>query len=251
MVEDVPPESTSKPVAEVTPETTPAPVPTGWLMPKKQNVVADSFTFLGWSRDGRRYAFQNYVRAQGASCSARYEVFVVDAATDSLPAGGKLDVRHESPEGGPDGCSPPTLEPALEEGRSRMLEAHGVEVGNLVPPTYVTHNQEAGLFMAAYEGGKLPFTFVVRHPTPDPYSEDAKKGAGYVLTLHPEGGSPRVIEPGTHRREYVLSYSVLDAPFFVSPDGAHAALIVRRSHTAFEGTRTSYMSNGFSLKGPR
>ncbi len=225
----------------------PTPAPTGWVLPKTPNVMADSFTFLGWSDDGRRYAFQNYVEAQGATCSARYEVFVVDASTDSMPEGGKLEVRHESPEGGPGGCSPTTLEPSLETGRAALLKAHGVQLGHLVNPTYVTQNRDAGLFVASYEGGHVPFTFLVRYPSNEPYSEEAKKGAGYVLTLHPEGGSPRVIEPGTRRREYVLSYSVLDAPFFVSPDGGHAALIVRRAHTAFEGTRTSYMSNGFAL----
>ena len=36
-------------------------------------------------------------------------------------------------------------------------------------------------------------------------------------------------------------------PFFASPDGSHGALIVRRLETAFEGTRISYMSNGFPL----
>ncbi len=216
------------------------------MLPREKGAMVDIFTFLGWSADNQRYAFQLYVAAQGAPCSARYEVFVVDATTDSLAEGGSLEIKHDRPEGGPDGCVPKELEPALEEGRTRLLETHGVVVGNHVEPKRVTRNEE-GLFVAPWEGGTITFTFIVRHATDDIYGDDAKKGAGYVLTLH-GGEKPVTVESGARRRSYVVNYSVLDAPFFVSPDGSHAAIIIRRAHSAFEGTRTSYMSNGIVLE---
>ncbi len=236
-----------KPAAE-TPAVEPPAVESAaepWVLPREEGAMVDTFTFLGWSADNQRYAYQLYVAAQGASCSARYEVFVVDAATDSLAEAGKLEFKHESPEGGPDGCVPKKLEPDLEEGRARLLKTHGIVVGNHVDPKRVTRNEE-GLFVAPWDGGALTFTLIVRHATDDRYGEDAAKGAGYVLTLH-GGKEPVIIESGERRRSYVVNYSVLDAPFFVSPDGSHAALIIRRAHSAFEGTRTSYMSNGIAL----
>ncbi|MCO4772309.1 MAG: hypothetical protein KDA24_19905 [Deltaproteobacteria bacterium] len=236
-------DAASEPATEEAPPVT-APV---WSLPREAGTMADTFTFLGWSTDNRRYAFQLNIEAQGASCSAKHEVFVVDAATDSFPEGGKLLVAHESPEGGPDGCVPKTLEPQLEEGRARMLEAHGITLGNHVGPSLITRRED-GLFEAKHSGGSVAFTFIVRHPvTDDIYGEAGAKGAGYVLTLHSDGDTPKVVEDGKRRRPYVLNYSVLGAPFFVSPDGKHAALIVRRSLAAFEGTRTSYMSNGLAL----
>ena len=240
-------DTTPEPPVESTPTEPETPAPQPWVLPREEGSMVDVFTFLGWSGDGKRYAFQNAIEGQGASCSQRYEVFVVDAATDSFPEGGKLVVKHDHPEGGPEGCSPPTLEPLLESRRAELLQSYGIQVGNLVPPKRIQLD-ETGLFLAPWDRGVQRFTFIVRNAvTDDPYGEAAKKGASYVLTLHPEGADPRVIEPGVRRRAWVLDYSVDSAPFFASPDGSHGAIIVRRTETAFEGTRTSYMSNGFPL----
>jgi len=234
------------PSPEITPEPTPAPPPP-WVM-KEPGPMVDEFTFLGWSSDGRRYAFQNAIAAQGASCSQRYEVFVVDAATDSYPEGGTLEVKHESPEGGRTGCMPPDLAPLLEEGRGRLLEAHGIVMGSHTEPQRVSR-LDSGMFGAHWGDSVLPFTFIERYAVSgDPYGDEAKAGSSYVLTLHPPGGEPRLIEAGKRRRSYVVGYSVLGAPLFVNPAGTYGALIVRKVHAAFEGTRTSYMSNGFALQ---
>ena len=251
---EVTPEPTPEPEATPEPETTPEPEPTPEATPeptrepwvKTMDMGDDTFTFFGWSADGRRYAFQNFVEARGASCSARYEVYVVDAATDSFPDGGTLQVAHESPEGGPEGCTPPELEPLLEEQRDALFRAQGIVIGNFSDPGIV-RKQEGGLYSAPVGDGSLDFTFVVRHPVSDPYGPEAEKGASYVLTLHPEGEKPRVVESGARRRAWVVTYEVADSPVFVSPDGSLAALFVQREHTAFEGIRTSWMSNGITL----
>lgn len=239
------PEATPEPTPEATPEPTPEPAGDPWVLTEPGPIV-DELQFLGWSADGRRYAYQLAIAAQGAECSARYELFVVDAATDSFVEGGKVEIKHDSPEGGPDGCSPASLEPGLAAAKDSLLPANGIRVGHWTQPSRLTL-REQGLWVAKVGDREVRFTFIVRHGVHgDPYGEGAKTGAAYVLTLH-SGAEPRVIEAGQRRRPWVLDYSIDNAPVFLSPDGVHAAVFVRRSHTAFEGVRTSWMTNGLRL----
>ena len=47
--------------------------------------LTDGFTFWGWSTDGARFAFETYMPGEGAvECDMRYDVFVVDSATDEF-----------------------------------------------------------------------------------------------------------------------------------------------------------------------
>ena len=211
--------------------------------PRKGHAYVDALTFHGWSADGVRYAFEVSEESQATECGAKHHLFVVDASKDAYAPGGTATIAHDSPEGGPNGCSPRDLAPILAAKRAELLSAHGIEVGRIVAPQSLAPLGGSGLFTA----GDLRFAFAVKHAAGDDiYGEAAAKGAAYTLTLDPEGAA-RVLEPGTRRRPYVLHYALTGNPVFVSPDGAHAAIVVSRVHTAFEGTRLSWMTNGFAL----
>lgn len=236
------------PAPEATPEATPAPVATvgkPWVLSRDRGPhgYVDTFTFYGWSEDGLRYAFEVFEETQGADCGAKHHLFVVDASKDAYAPGGTAVIKHDSPEGGPDGCSPKSLEPLAEAARRTLLGKHGIRAGHLTEPRTVAALGGSGLLGA----GDLRFAFGVEHDAGDDiYGEAARTGAAYSLVLDPEGTS-RTIEPGTRRRPYVLRYALAGNPVFVSPDGRHAAVVISRIHTAFEGSRLSWMTNGFAL----
>ncbi len=199
----------------------------------------DRFTFWGWSSDGARFAFETYMPGEGGvSCDMVHDVFVVDARTDDFAAEGRLSVGYDWPEGGPNGCQPPDLKGRVAVERPGFLAGHGITVGRLLAPEAMEAADQG--FVASGES----FTFEVLHGTDDAYGEAAAQGAAYRL-VRTTGGLDQVLEPGTRRRSYVLDYA--PAWLFRSPDGVHAAVVVKREHSAFEGTRWSYMANGFAL----
>jgi hypothetical protein len=229
---------------------TPAPAPVAVLgqpwkrtEPIKGHQYVDDFTFLGWSADSARYAFEVSEETQGADCGASHSLYVVEAARDAYAPDGTAVIKHDSPEGGPNGCSPKDLGPILTNKRTELLARHGIEPGHLTAPLTLKTLGGSGLVVA----GDLRFSFEVLHAAgQDVYGEAAQKGAAYKLVLSPEGEA-RTLEPGTRRRAYVLHYALTGNPLFVSPDGRQAAIVVSRVHTAFEGSRLSWMTNGFTL----
>ncbi len=211
--------------------------------PVKGHQYVDDFTFLGWSADSALYAFEVSEETQGADCGAKHNLFVVDAAKDAYAPGGTAVIKHDSPEGGPDGCSPKDLGPILISKRAELLARHGIEPGHLTSPRTLKPLGGSGLLVA----GDLRFSFEVLHAAgQDIYGEAAQKGAAYKLVLNPDR-EPRTLEPGKRRRPYVLHYALTGNPLFVSPNGRNAAIVVSRVHTAFEGSRLSWMTNGFTL----
>ena len=207
--------------------------------------MADRFTFWGWSADGATYAFETYRPGEGAvECDMKYELFVVDAETDAYADGGKLVVAHESPEPGPSGvCVPADLEPVVEEQRAALLEAHGIVVGNLHPAIEVKDRGGKYSFETP-TGEAVPLVFRLLHEPPESMGTEAEQGAAYYLALNPEGGK-LVVENGRTRRPYVLNYK--PKLVFFSPGSRHAAIVVGRTHTAYEGTRDGWMTNGVAL----
>lgn len=206
---------------------------------------ADRFTFWGWSADGRYYAYETYKPGEGAvECDMRYELFVVDADNDAFVPEGEVAVTHESPEPDASGrCRPVDLLPVIEAKRTALLEKHGIVSGNLSPAVPI-EGAPGRTTLATPRGGKVPLVFRVLNAPAEPLGPEAEQGAAFYLALKHEGGS-WVIEPGRRRRPYVLGYE----PRFVlfSPDGRHAAFVVARTHTAFEGTRTGWMTSGVAL----
>lgn len=201
--------------------------------------IPDALTFFGWSPDGKRYALQIDIPAEGADCSDAYRVHVVDAATDRFVDGGDIEVKRDQPEGGDDGCVPPDLGAVAEARRTPLLAASGVAVGHLLPPTKPTKTAD-GWRITWSNGATSKIEFEVKHAVQDPYGPEADKGAAYRLVI--DGVT---IEPGTRRRPGVIRYALDEARVFESPDGRHAAIVIERYERAFEGARRSWMSNGF------
>jgi len=248
------PEATPEPepvTEEVTPEPDDGgdvPVLTGepHVIPANPRMpgMNDQFTFWGWSRDGLRYALETYNPGEGAvDCDMAYDLYVIDAETDQYAQGGHLTVAHDSPEGGANGCTPADLGPIIEAKRTEAFEKHGIVIGNLSPAVTIRHGA-GDKYRIAFPGGEETVAFRVLHGTDDIYSDLAKAGAAYYMAVK-GSASTWVIEPGRKRRPYVTDYQPV--LLFVSPDGRHAAFIVKRSHTAFEGNRWSFMSNGLAL----
>ena len=236
------PQAASTPAPAAVPATLGQP----WVMQRDRgaHLYLDGFSFLGWSADGARYAFAVSEETQGADCGAKHSLFVVNASADAFAPKGTAVIKHDSPEGGPDGCSPRDLAPLVTAARAELLGRHGIEEGFLVAPVLVSPKGQSGLLAA----GSLVFAFAVQHDAGDDlYGEAAQAGAAYTLTLAPGEPGVRNIEPGTRRRPYVLRYVLDGNPVFVSPDGAHAAVVIGRVHTAHEGSRLSWMTNGLAL----
>jgi hypothetical protein len=96
-----------------------------------------------------------------------------------------------------------------------------------------------------FPGGEEKVTFRVLHGSPDdPHGPQAEAGAAYYLAVK-GSTSTWVVEPGRTRRPWVLTYR--PQYLFISPDGVHAAFVIQREHTAYEGTRVSWMTNGLGL----
>lgn len=233
--------------APAPPPTTTAAVKSGapWTLDRSRSTppnIPDALTFFGWSADGRRYAFQIDVEAEGADCSDEHHLYVVDAVTDRFVD--QITAKREQPEGGADGCVPPDLNAVLDEQRPAVLERHGVVVGNFVPPVRPTKRADDWSVRWA-DGATSTIGFEVRHTTDDPYGPEAERGAAYRLTV-----DGRVVEPGTRRRAGVLRYGLDDGFVFEAPAGAFAAIFVQRFVRAFEGARPSWMSNGLAIANP-
>lgn len=264
--EPMPDDASTEPTAEPTPEASPAPdepvtdeavqEPTGepvpvvtgepYVIPANPRMpgMNDAFTFWGWSTNGVLYAFETYDPGEGAAdCDMQYDVYVVDAETDKYADGGHVVVAHDSPEAGPGGCTPADLAPLIEAARTELFEKHGIVVGNANPPVEIKHGA-GDKYRVAFASGEQTVAFRVLHGTDDIYSEAAAAGAAYYMAVK-GSTSTWIIEPGRRRRPNVVGYR--PELLFVSPDGIHAAFVVARSSTGFEGNHWSYMTNGLGL----
>lgn len=198
--------------------------------------MRDRFTFWGWSADSTRYAYETYMPGEGGvGCDMVHDVWVVDARTDDFAPEGHLQVAYDWPEGGPEGCTPASLPTRVAVERPAFLARHDIAVGRVVPPDAFAAGDDD-----TWSAGIYGFTFRVLYGTDDAYGDAAQAGAAYVLSL-----ADRVLEPGERRRSYVLDYR--PALLFRSPDGLYAAAMVQREHSAYEGTRWGWMSNGFAF----
>lgn len=202
--------------------------------------IPDLLRFHGWSKDGRRFAFEVWREGQGTRCSARAWLRVVDAAEDRFLA--RIDVTHPQTEG--DHCRRSELEAQLAFERPRLLAEHGIALAPS-PPRSPKRTRD-GLYVVAGPRGPLRFELEERFTTDDIYSPEAEKGAAFRLTLHTDEGS-RVVEAGTRRRRGVVGYRLDPSYLFVGPDGTHATLLLVRMDRAFEGAQWSWMASAFPM----
>jgi len=77
---------------------------------------------------------------------------------------------------------------------------------------------------------------------------EAVDGAAYELGLTLPTKPEQIIEPGRRRRPWSLSYNLEEGMVFLGPKGEHAALIVQQRETMPEGVRTTWTSNGVTLR---
>lgn len=202
----------------------------------------DALTFWGWSRDGRYFAFETaYAGPGAAACEGQIDLFVVDADTDTIARDGHLEVHHADPDGEP--CDPPDLQATMDAARPALLRRYGVEPGHLrapIEPRPAAASDGKRYTLALPSGRVVEATLSVRHGGRDVAHEG---GASFTLELAAAGGPPLLVEPGQRRRPFVWDYAL--GPLFVSPDGGHAALLVRTTRLSFEGDRTSAMATSF------
>jgi hypothetical protein len=257
------PESTPAPAAEPSatpaPEATAAPTPAAEATPRvvqgqpwtnadagpQGNAIIDKLTFWGWSVDGTKYAFETYDHGPGAvECEGAFALRVVDATTDRFVDGGKLDLKHESPEPAAGGCTPVDLKGAFEAQRGPFLQRHGIVVGNVGEVvTSTAGGPNGGTTFTLRDGRQFALGFEVFDDDRDNVMTNWQTaGARFRLTL-----DGREIESGARKRKGIWNYSIFGTPVFVSPDGKHAALAVKTVHVSYEGDRHSFMTNGVVL----
>ena len=219
---------------------------------RKASSTYDGFTFWGWSADGLHYAFETADPGAGAvECEGRYDLFVVDARTDKYADGGHVSLKHNEPEPSDGVCTPRDLAGAWPARRDPVLDKHGIVRGALQGPVaYQAVDDSGSLWQVATPKGPLQLGFSVDTPGRDGVMMTPGAGASYTLKYRHPGGEWTVLEPGTRTRETVHAYSLGDGFAFFSPDGAHGALFVSRTHLSFEGDRVTYMSNGLRVPAP-
>jgi hypothetical protein len=201
--------------------------------------VPDALTVLGWSKDGRKIAFE--VAADGAEtrCAARRWLRVIDTAADRFVA--TEDVAHDDPDR--DDCRAAELARRMAPLRRAALEAHGIEPGFLLAPAPIAKDGEGYTFIwPSGQSGRLRFE--ERFVPDDPYAESAKAGAAYRLRLERDGAEPLVLEAGRRRRPGVIGYRLEPGFVFAAPRGRGFAVFLVRMERALEGARWSWMANG-------
>lgn len=254
------PAAASSPAATPPPAVEPAlptPAPTAGQPFARASVregsrLYDGFTFWGWSADGARYAFETLDPGPGAvECEGRYDLFVVDAASDRFVEGGVVSLKYDEPEPADGICLPRDLAGAWTARRDAALKAHGIVAGAHVEPApYQAIGEDGSLWQINAPGCDLQVQFTVDTPGREAVMSTPGAGAAYTLKTRIAGGPWTVVEAGTRKRETVHDYSVGDASAFFSPDGRRGALFVARTHLSYEGDRVTFMSNGITLPAP-
>jgi hypothetical protein len=254
-VDPVPDEPDAAPTPAATPSPTATPAPAA--EPDRREPVRrgtaqlDGFTFWGWSGDGTLYAFETHDPGPGAvSCEGAFDLFVVDASTDRFAKGGHVGLKHREPEPADGVCTPKDLAAAWAPQRDAALSAHGIVRGSGATPLAYTAGADPGTWTLSTPRGPVDLKFAVSSPGREAVMLDPAAGASYSLQLRQDHGAWRTVEPGTRKRETVHAYSLTDASAYLSPDGAHAALFVARTHLSYEGDRVTFMSNGVTLAAP-
>lgn len=205
----------------------------------------DDFAFWGWSEDGRYYAFETFHAGAGmANCEGEAELSIVDAQTDRYADDGHVRLQHADAEA--ETCDPPDLKQELAYRRAPRLERYGISPEHVGGPLAFEGGPER--FRLALPDGGLPITFTlhVLHGSSDPM--EAAEGAAYVLRMEQSGMSPVVVELGRRRRPWTLSYGLDQGMAFIGPKGRHAAILVAQRQVMPEGVRTTWMSNGVTLR---
>jgi hypothetical protein len=196
--------------------------------------------FFGWSDDGRYFAYSVRRDPDATSCGIQHRIYVIDADLDAFVPGGDATVAHESAEPADGVCRPADLDALADREAEDLMKAHGVRRGHLKSPVRFGENAVPA------SPKPLAVRFDVRHRALDIYSA-CQGGAGYRLVATWPDGSETVIETGLRRRRCVVDYSLGDGLVFASPDGSHAAFVVVREETAFEGVAASFMANGIAV----
>lgn len=246
---DAPPAKAPAPVPATVPAAAPAPTPAPVLgepfyRPGDRAQQVDAFTFWGWSKDGRYFAYETYDHGPGAAtCEGEVDLFVVDADTDTFVKDGHLEFKPAHPDKEP--CDPPDLHAAMDAVRPALLKKYGIDPGHLCAPIQPKllgdappHGKRYALPLPS--GKTAAATLEVLHGGRDTAHEG--KGAAFKLSVAVGDAPPLLIEPGQRRRPYVWDYDL--GPLFLSPDGSHAAFVINTIRLSFEGDRSSVMTSG-------
>ena len=234
------PSAPASPEAPEAPAAPSAPAP-AWQVPavESHTKLTDGFTFWGWSSDSSHYAYSLLSPSSGGvECDATASLIVVDATTDAYATGGVHRFAWPHPEGPCEGLSP---QEQLDAARPAVLARFGIEVG---APVLLNSEGVTDWVLTPPAGPHFGLTLVVTDDDPD---DDA---LGYQLTLRELGhaGKPVIVEDGSRQRDFTYDYT--PAAVVLAPDGQHIAVIITMTVQSYEGTRTTWMTNGATLPTP-
>lgn len=209
----------------------------------------DALTVWGWSRDGRRFAYETFDAGPGAAtCEGTVRLLVIDADTGALAPDGLHELRPAHPDQEP--CEPPDLRAAMAARRPAILERHGIDVGHLLAPAEPLAAPAPRPGASAHaillpSGTTATATLEVLHG--DRERAFHGEGAAFKLELAVPGQPPLVLESGSSPHPYLWNFDLDRGLVFVSPDGTHLALLLATTQVSFEGDRTSYIARAFRI----
>lgn len=210
----------------------------------------DDLTVWGWSRDGRRFAYETFDAGPGAAtCEGLVRLLIVDADTGTLAPDGLHELRPTHPDQEP--CDPPDLRAAMAAARPAILQRHGIDVGHLLPPAEPLAAPAPRPGVSAHaillpSGTTATATLEVLNGG-DRERAFQGEGAAFKLELAVPGQPPLVLESGGSPHPYLWNFDLDRGLVFVSPDGTHLALLIATTQVSFEGDRTSYIARAFRI----
>ena len=196
--------------------------------------------FLGWSENGRYYAYEKiYPDTGGVSCPLTMELEIVDAKTDQFVSGSGY-LRNDKLLGDESGkgCEFKTRNEQKIEFRydiNPLLKRWEITIGNYSNPQSIVSNDN--LYEFSIDNQKYTFSFK-SEDFQKLYPESEDIGIRYHLSwVKP---LQRQIERGKKRLVYGYHFNSV----FVSPNNQYAAFMIGKYRYFHEGQGLDMMSNG-------
>ena len=211
-----------------------------------QRPMRDSFAFLGWSEDGKRFAYEtrSFGGGEPTDCSDMAALVVYDASRDQATPGATL--RVASGPGDDHGhCRTPDVQAALANQRIEHLRRH--EIGDqFTGPSRFERDQANDWTVALGSGRTASVKLVARDlDRPDVSSNPGRPGASYRLVVTLEGGRP--LEITAARRTGVLRPDLDEALVFTDAKQRFAALCVPVVFAVTHGVWSHWDCRGLPL----
>lgn len=211
--------------------------------------MSDSFTFWGWSDDGRRFAYEAYSFSGGEplDCADEATLLVRDAVEDELAPGGERRIQGGGQE--PSGrCRVPDVRAALDRERDARLAAQQIRVGGFLGPSRFTPLAAGGfsIDLGPPRTGHARLLASASPQAPDAADPAVPPDFTYRLLLSFDRGGPR--ELGSGPLPGAIAASLDDALAFFDLQQRSVAVCLPVTYAVTHGTWTRWACHGLPLR---